>query len=322
MFLKRIAVFLLGLACAWANLASAQDWPDRPVKLVVPFPAGGAADIPARLLAEQLARIWGQSVVVENRPGAAGALGASEVARSAADGYTLFFPSGSVMTANQHIYSKLAYDPDKDFVPVSTVAAGPQVLVVPAKSPYRSAQDLIAAARKSPGKLTFGHAGVGSQSQLAAESFVSAAGIDAVAVAYKGDPPALVDLAGGVVDFCVANLAAAISHIRSGRVRALGVTSAASIVQLPGVPALADTLPDFQSRGWFGVVAPAGTPAAVVRKVNDSVREALADAGLKEKLAGLGMEAVGDTPEAMGSMMAQESARIARIVTERHLAVR
>jgi len=322
MFLKRVAVLFLGLACTCSSLASAQAWPDRPVKFVVPFPAGSATDIPARLVAEQLSRIWGQSVIVENRPGAAGALGAAEVARAAPDGYTLFFPSGSVMTTNQHIYPKLTYDPDKDFVPVTTVVAGPQVLVVPSDSPYRSVADMVAAAREAPGKLTFGHAGVGSQSHLAAENFVSAAGIDAVAVAYKGDPPALVDLAGGVVDFCVANLAAAISQIRGGRVRALAVTSAAQISQLPGVPPIADTLPGFESRGWFGIVAPAGTPDAVVRKVSVSVRQALADAGIREKLAGLGVEPVGDTPEAMGEMMARESARVARIVSERHLAVR
>src|SRR5438876_9316489 len=162
--------------------AFAQSWPQKPVRFIVPFPPGGATDISARLLGERLTQIWGQTVVIENRGGAGGGVGAAEAARATPDGYTLFFPSGSVITANQHIYAKLAYDPEKDFVPVTNVVSGPQVLAVPAGSPYKGVKELIDAECANPGKLTFGHAGIGSQTHLAAENFVNSAKIDALAV--------------------------------------------------------------------------------------------------------------------------------------------
>src|SRR5882672_2514563 len=177
--------------------AFAQSWPQKSVRFIVPFPPGGATDISARMLGQKLGDIWGQTVVIENRGGAGGGVGAAEAARAAPDGYTFFFPSGSVMTANQHIYAKLPYNPEKDFVPVTNVVSGPQVLVVAAISPYKSVKDLIDAAKAQPGRLTFGHAGIGSQTHLAAENFVNAAGINAVQVPYKGEGPSLVGLVGG-----------------------------------------------------------------------------------------------------------------------------
>src|SRR5882672_5729357 len=216
--------------------AFAQSWPQKPVRFIVPFPPGGATDISARLLGEKLTQIWGQTVVIENRGGAGGGVGAAEAARAAPDGYTLFFPSGSVMTANQHIYAKMNYDPEKDFVPVTNVVSGPQVLVVSASSPYKTVKELIDAAKAQPGRLTFGHAGIGSQTHLAAENFVNSAGINAVQVPYKGEGPSLVGLVGGDTTFAVTNVAAAIGHIGSGRLRALGVTSKGEFAQLPGVP--------------------------------------------------------------------------------------
>src|SRR3954463_10288537 len=176
---RLFALALLSLAPA---LATGQGWPQKPVRFIVPFPPGGATDISARLLGEKLSQIWGQTVVIENRGGAGGILGASEAARAAPDGYTLFFPSGSVVTANQHIYAKLNYDPERDFVPVTNVVSGPQVVAVPAGSPYKTVKDLIAGLKAHPGQLTFGHAGVGSQTHLAAENFVNTAKIDAIAV--------------------------------------------------------------------------------------------------------------------------------------------
>src|SRR5438105_2959194 len=173
--------FSLICALLISMAAAAQSWPQKPVKFIVPFPPGGATDISARLLGEKLTQIWAQTVVIENRGGAGGGVGAAEAARAAPDGYTLFFPSGSVVTANQHIYEKLNYDPEKDFIPVTSVVSGPQVLTVLASSPYKSVQDLIDAARRQPGKLTFGHAGIGSQTHLAAENFVWQAKIDALA---------------------------------------------------------------------------------------------------------------------------------------------
>src|SRR3954465_7839544 len=276
---------LLGFALLLlAGSAFAQAWPQKPVRFVVPFAPGGATDIAARMLGEKLSQVWGQSVVVENRAGAGGALGAAEVARAAPDGYTLFFPSGSVMTANQHVYAKLSYDPERDFVPVTNVVTGPQVLVVPANSPYKTVKDLIDAARANPGKLTFGHAGIGTQTHLASENFLYQAKIDAVSVPYKGEAPALAGLVGGEINFILTNMAAAIPHIQGGRIRALGVTSLSEAPQLPGVPPTAKTLPGFENAGWFGIVAPAGTPKAIVDKIYVDTRKSLEATELKARL--------------------------------------
>src|SRR5258706_3309119 len=223
--------------------AAAQSWPQKPVRFIVPFAPGGATDIAARMLGEKLTQIWGQSVLIENRAGAGGALGASEAARATPDGYTLLFPSGSVMTANQHVYAKLNYDPDRDFVPVTNVVSGPQVLVVPGASPYKSVKELIDAARANPGKLTFGHAGIGTQTHLAAENFLYQARLDGVSVPYKGEAPAMAGLIGGESNFGLTNLAAANPPLCGGRLRAPGMAITEEAAQLPGVPPIPRTLP-------------------------------------------------------------------------------
>jgi tripartite-type tricarboxylate transporter receptor subunit TctC len=316
---RKLVVFL---AFALAALqASAQAWPQKPVRFIVPFPPGGATDISARLLGEKLSEIWGQQVIIENRGGAGGGVGAAEAARAAPDGYTLFFPSGSVVTANQHVYAKLAYDPEKDFVPVTKVVAGPQVLAVPASAPYKSVKELIDAAKANPGKLTFGHAGIGSQTHLAAEAFVNAAKIDAVAVPYKGEGPALAGLAGGETNFTVTNVAATLPHIQGGRVRGLGVTSKEDVAQLPGVPPIAKTLPGFENAGWFGIVAPAGTPKEIIQKVYQDTKKALEASDLKARLYVQGLAPVGNSPEQMAKEMKEESALWARVVKERNIKV-
>src|SRR2546423_1822750 len=258
-----------------ASGASPTSWPEKPVRFIVPFPPGGATDISARLLGERLTQIWGQTVVIENRGGAGGGVGAAEAARAAPDGYTLFFPSGSVVTANQHIYAKLNYDPEKDFVPVTNVVSGPQVLVVPAGSPYKSVKALVDAAKASPGRLTFGHAGIGSQTHLAAENFLYQAKVDAGSVPHKGERPAPAGLGGGGNTFAPTHPAAAIGHINAGRLRALGITSRTEAPQLPGVPPIANTLPGFDNAGWFGIVAPAGTPREIIAKVDQDTKKAL-----------------------------------------------
>ncbi len=305
-----------------SGAAFGQSWPQKPVKFIVPFPPGGATDISARLLGERLTKIWGQTVIIENRGGAGGGVGAVEAARAAPDGYTLFFPSGSVMTANQHIYEKLAYDPVKDFVPVTTVVSGPQVLVVPASAPWKTVAELIAAAKAQPGRLTFGSAGIGSQTHLAAENFVATAGIDAVHVPYKGEGPGLAALVGGETSFLVTNIAAALVHIRSGRLRALGVTSKTEFAQLPGVPPIAKTLPGFENSGWFGIVAPTGTPRPIIDKVYRDTRQALQDPELKVRFSAQGLEPVGNSPEAMGKAMREETQLWARVVKQRNIHVR
>ena len=305
-----------------ASTAMAQSWPQKPVRFIVPFPPGGATDISARLVGEKLSQIWGQTVVIENRGGAGGSLGAAEAARAAPDGYTLFFPSGSVVTANQFIYAKLSYDPEKDFVPITKVVSGPQVLTVPSGSPFKTAKDLIDYARANPGKVTFGHAGIGSQTHLAAENFVWQAKIDAVAVPYKGEGPGLAASVAGETTFFLGNLAAALGHIQSGRLRALGVTSKDEAAQLPGVPPIGKTIPGFENNGWFGLVAPTGTPKDILQKVYMDTKKALEASDLRGRLYVQGLAPVGNPPEQMAREMKEESALWARVVKERKIEVK
>ncbi len=315
--------FALLASLAFAAAAQAQAWPSKPVKFIVPFPPGGATDISARMIGQKLGEMWGQTVVIENRGGAGGGVGAAEAARAIPDGYTLFFPSGSVVTANQHIYAKMAYNPEKDFIPVTNVVSGPQVLVVPANSPYKTTKDLVeAAARAKPGTFTFGHAGIGSQTHLAAENFVNSAKVDAVSVPYKGEGPALVGLVGGETTFAVTNLAAAIGHISSGRLRALGVTSKVEAPQLPGIPPIAATLPGFENTGWFGIVAPTGTPKDIIDKVYRDTKTALESTEMKARFFAQGMAPVGNSPEDFGRAMKAETAMWAKVVRERNISVK
>ena len=317
--MKKLFAVLCGLVLALE--AHAQAWPQKPVRFIVPFAAGGTTDIAARLLGEKLSQAWGQPVLVENRGGAAGAVGAAEAARSAPDGYTLFFPAGAVLTANQHIYAKLNYDPEKDFIPVTNVATGPQVLAVAANSPYKTVQDLINAARANPGKLNFGHAGIGSQTHLAAENFISAAKIEVQGVPYKGENPALAGLIGGETAFTVTNVAATAPQVQGGRVRALGVTSRREVPQMPGVPAIAATLPGFENSGWFGIVAPAGTPREIVHKIYLETKRALETTELKARFYAQGLTPVANTPEEFARAMKAESAMWARVVKQRNIRV-
>ena len=320
MMFAKLLISVIGVV--FAASAAAQQWPAKPVKFIVPFPPGGATDISARLVGQQLQEMWGQTVIIENRGGAGGGVGAAEAARATPDGYTFLFPSGSVLTANQHIYAKLAYNPEKDFVPVTNVVSGPQVLVVPASSPYKSVSDLLAAAKANPGKLTFGHAGIGSQIHLAGENFVNSAKVEAVAVPYKGEGPALNDLVAGQTNFMVTNVAAAIGFITQGRLRALGVTSKGEFPQLAGVPPIAKTLPGFENTGWFGIVAPTGTPRDIINKVQLDTKKALESSQLKGRFYVQGLAPVGNTPDEMGAAMKAESALWARVVRERKISVK
>ena len=320
MKVRKILSLLAGLVFAAA--AQAQAWPTKPVKFIVPFPPGGATDISARMIGQKLGEMWGQTVVVENRGGAGGGVGASEAARAAPDGYTLFFPSGSVVTANQHIYAKMSYDPEKDFIPVTNVVSGPQVLVVNSSAPFKTVKDLVDAGKANPGKFTFGHAGIGSQTHLAAENFVNSAKFDAVSVPYKGEGPSLIGLVGGETTFLVTNLAAALSHVTGGKLRALGVTSKTEAPQLPGVPPIANTLRGFENAGWFGIVAPTGTPKEIVDKVYRDTRTALESTEMKARFFAQGMAPVGNTPDDFGRAMKAETVMWAKIVRERNISVK
>jgi tripartite-type tricarboxylate transporter receptor subunit TctC len=302
--------------------AMAQSYPTKPVRFIVPFPPGGATDISARMLGQKLSEMWGQTVVIENRGGAGGSVGAAEAARAVPDGYTLFFPSGSVLTANQHIYRNLPYNPERDFIPVTNVVSGAQVLTVPASSPYKSVKALVDAARANPGKLTFGHAGIGSQTHLAAENFLYQAKIDALAIPYKGEGPGLAALVAGETNFFVGNIAASIGYINGGRLRALGVTSKDSAPQLPDVPPIGRTVPGFENYGWFGIVAPAGTPREIVQKVYQDSRKALDTTEIKARFFTQGLAPVGNSPEAMAKAMKEETELWRVVVRERKIEVK
>jgi tripartite-type tricarboxylate transporter receptor subunit TctC len=320
--IRSIARALVAALLAVPIAAAAQNWPTKPVRFIVPFSPGGATDISARLLGQKLSDTWGQTVVIENRAGAGGSVGAAEAARATPDGYTLFFPSGSVLTANQHIYKNLPYNPERDFIPVTNVVSGAQVLTVPASSPYKSVKELVDAARANPGKLTFGHAGIGSQTHLAAENFLYQAKIDALAVPYKGEGPGLAALVGGETNFFVGNIAASIGHINGGRLRALGVTSKDVAPQLPDVPPIARTVPGFENSGWFGIVAPAGTPREIVQKVYEDSRKALGTTELKARFFAQGLAPVANSPEAMAKAMKAETELWRTVVRERKISVK
>ncbi len=310
-----------GLAIA-PLLAAAQAYPSKPVRIIVPFSPGGATDIVTRLVGQGLGEIWGQTIVVENRAGAAGNIGAAEAAKSAPDGYTLLMTSGSIVTANQHIYRQMLFDPAKDLVPITNVAAGPQVVVVPPNSPYQTLRELIAAAQANPGGLNYGHAGIGSQTHLAAESFLVAAGIEVTNVPYKGEAPAVTDVVSGQLTMALPNLAAAMAFINQGKLRALAVTSKERSPQLPNVPTVAETVPGFENSGWFGLMAPAGTPQEIVAKVYRDTVRVLDATVLRARLYVQGMAPVASAPDAFASQIRTERARWAKVVQARKIEVK
>ena len=314
----RLAAALLAVLPPVAALA--QAWPTKPVKMVVPFAAGGATDVVARLLAQKLSEAWGQSVVVENRAGAGGNIGADAVAKSPPDGYTVLMASGSIVTANPHMYKTLTYDPARDLVAITNVATGPQVIAVATSVPARDLREFIAYAKANPKKVNFGSAGVGTQTHLAAENFAFSAGIDMTHVPYKGESAAITDLIGGQIQLVTPNFGAAVAFIRDGKIRALAITSRERNAQLADVPAASEVLPGFENAGWFGLLAPAGTPREVIDKIQrDSAKVLLSD-DFRGKLAQQGMVPVANTPAEFAAAIREESARWERVIRERGLA--
>ena len=318
----RRLVWLLALG-ALASVASAQPtaYPAKPVRIIVPFAPGGATDIVARLLGQKLNAAWGQQVVADNRAGASGNIGAELAAKAPPDGYTLFMTSGSVVSANQHMFRKLNWNPEKDLTAITNVASGPQIIAVHPSVPVQSVRTLIALAKAQPGALTFGSAGIGSQTHLAAENFIYTAGINAVHIPYKGEGPAMMDLVAGQIAFVTPNLPAAIGYVQQGRLRALGVTSKQRIPQLKDVPAVAETLPGFENLGWFGLMTPAGTPPAVIDKVYRDTAKALEAGDLRKRFEDLGMTPVGNSPSDFAAAIREESARWAKVIRARKLEV-
>ena len=324
MMTKRQTLALLACALASATLpaanaqAPAASWPSKPIRWVVPFPPGGAMDAIARTLGEKAGKTLGQPFVIENKPGAGGNIGADFVAKQPGDGYTLMITSIGMAT-NKPLYGKLSYDPIKDFAPVSLLAVVPNVLVTNATQPdVKTAKDVIAAARKTPGKLTYASAGNGTSIHLAGEVFTSLAQVDMLHVPYKGSGPAVSDLLGGQVNYMFDSITSARPHIESGKLRALGVTTAKRSKTLPNVPTLAEAgLPGYEVSPWFAVFMPAATPKDIVAKVNAALLEAMKDPDVVKRFETIGAEPVGSTPEEMAQHLARESERWTKLIQER-----
>jgi tripartite-type tricarboxylate transporter receptor subunit TctC len=312
------AVFLLAAA---PNVLQAQNYPVRPVRVVVPFSPGGATDIVTRIVAQRLSESWSQTVVIDNRAGAGGNIGGDIVAKAQPNGYTLLMTSGSIVTANPHMYRKMPFKPQIDLAAVTNVAGGPQVVVVHPSFPGKNLKELVTLARARPKTINFGSAGVGTQTHLAAENLVSAAGIDVTHVPYKGEGPALADLVGGQIQFATPNLSAAIGFVQQGKLRALGVTSKERATQLPDVPTVAETLPGFENLGWFGFMVPRGTPQAVIDAIYRDTAKVLQLPEIRSRFEQLGMEPVGNRPHEFARAIKEESARWAKIIGERKLYV-
>jgi tripartite-type tricarboxylate transporter receptor subunit TctC len=306
---------LLAAALAAAPLAAWAAFPERPLRLIVPFPAGGAADLMARGLAQHLGEQLGQQVVIDNRGGAGGTLACEIVARAPADGYTLLFGTMGTQAINPALYSKLRYDPLKDFSPIALTHITPRVLVVGPSVKARNVGELIALARAKAGQLTYGSAGNGSSSHLSGALFESLAGVDLVHVPYKGSAPLLTDLLAGGLDATFDSFTVYEEHIRSGRVRALAVTSRTRMAALPQVPTLAEAgLHGYEVSNWLGVLAPAGTPKEVVTALHAAVIRAMSDAGMKRQLTALGIEPATSTPDEFSALIRSEIPKWARLV--------
>lgn len=318
-FTRRHALAAALLLATGAPALAQDAWPNKPVRIVVPFAPGGSTDVLARLVGQRLGALWGQTVVMENRAGAGGNIGADLVAKSAADGYTLLFASGSI-TINPSLYKKMPFDTKKDLQPITNVAQGPMLVVVQDASPYKTLKDLIAAAKAKPGGINFASAGVGSQVHLAAENFADAAGVDIQHVPYKGESLGFNDLIAGQVQMMVGNYAAAAALVGPNRLRALAVTSKQRVPQMPDLPTAHEAgLPGFENIGWFGMFAPAGTPGAVIAKVQRDVAQVMAETEVKARLYVQGMTPVVSSTSDFTKQLDQELERWAKVVAARKL---
>ena len=311
------------LACMAAALAlstSAYAWPDKTVTLVVPFPPGGATDTLARTLTPKLQERFKQTVIVDNKAGATGTIGATFVKRAPADGYTLLVTSLGPLVMAPHLLSKVAYDAGKDFDYLTVAVQAPNVLVVPAASPYKSVAELIAAEKAQPGKLTFASAGNGTSDHLSAELFWLQSGTSGLHVPYKGAAPAITDLLGGQIDAAFQNINNVIQYIHAGKLRVLAIASAKRSPLLPGTPTLAESgVKDAEVNSWQGVVAPKGLSPEVKAQIHAALMEALADPQVKQKFVDMGFELVGNTPDQFSAYQASESVRWKKLIETRKI---
>ncbi len=318
---RRAAVAAACVSAATAALlplsAGAQNYPAKTITIIVPFAAGGTTDILARIVAQGMGSELGQPVVVDNRAGAGGNIGGQLAARAPADGYTLFMGTVGTHAINAALYKKMPFDPIKDFAPLTRVANVPNLLVANPSQPFKTVPELIAYAKAHPGKINFGSSGSGSSIHLSGELFKSMAKVDMQHVPYKGSAPAVTDLLGNQIAIMFDNMPSAIQHVRSGKLRAIAVTTATRSPELPDVPTVAESgVPGYEATSWFGMFAPAGTPAPVVAKLNATIVKVLAQPEIKKKLAEQGAEAAGETPEQFAAFIQKESVKWGKVVKE------
>ena len=312
----RLAAVLILL---WTSPLAAQPYPTKPIRVVVPFAAGGIADLYARIIGARVTDAWGQPVVIENRTGAGGNIGADAVAKSPPDGYTLVMSALGPHAVNVSLFAKMPYDPVRDFAPIALVLEAEGLLVVHPSIPVNSVGDLITHARSNPGKLTFASAGMGTASHLAGELFKSMAQVDMVHVPYKGSGPSFQDLLANVVSLTSDSVVQALPYIRQGQLKALAVLGPKRLAVLPDVPTVGETVVGYELTNWFGLVAPVATPKDVLAKIHADTAKVLQQAEVREKFATMGADAVGNSPEEFGRQMKNDSAKWARIIQEANI---
>jgi tripartite-type tricarboxylate transporter receptor subunit TctC len=315
--MKLAAIFSALALAAWTPHAAAQAYPVKPVRIIVAQGAGSATDVAARVIGQRMAGLLGQQVVVDNRPGAGGLLGTEIAAKSPPDGYTLIFANISTHGVNPALYRKMPYDAIKDFAPISMASTTPNVLIVHPSIPAKTTKEFIAFIKARPGQLNAATPGNGSSQHLATELFkLMAGGLNTLHVPYKGSGPAITALMTGEVSYMIPTLTLSLPHIRAQKVRALAVTALKPIGDLPGVPPLADTLPGYEVLSWYGFAAPAGTPQAVITRINEATAAVLAMPEVRKSLAGVGMDAQPSTPEQFGAFIRAEVAKWTRVANE------
>jgi len=314
------ASFILVVMVSLAPVVMGQQaYPNKPVRIIVPYPPGGTADIVGRTIAEKLGVIWGQPVIVENRAGAGGTIGVDAVAKAAPDGYTMVLGVTGPLTIAPGINAQLAYDPLRDLVPITLVAAVPSLIAIHPSVPARDLKELIALAKSQPGKLTFASAGTGTSVHIAGELLKSMADVDILHVPYKGGVPALNDLMGGQVSMIIENMPQLLPQVRAGKIRALAVTTLQRSPALSELPAVAEILPGYEATTWFGLLAPAKTPQQIVRKVQIDIAKISLLPDVKEKFTGLGADVIASTPEAFAMHIRSELVRFSKVIKDANI---
>jgi tripartite-type tricarboxylate transporter receptor subunit TctC len=309
----RKLLFLIA-ASVFTTLAAAEEWPSKPVKFYVAGAAGSAPDIIARLIGDGLAKIWGQQVIIDNRPGAAGNLGTAAAARAPADGYNILFGQAAPLALNQHTFKSLPFDPEKDLVPVVAIGLSPMMIAVNNDLPVKNVAELIALAKAQPGKVNFGTSSQRNIPHLAGEMLASMAGVKLTHVPYKSNAQAAAETASGLTQVYIDGIPPMRAHMQAGRLRVIAVSSAKRLSNFPDIPAVAETLPGFEFGGWFAILAPTGTPKEVVARVNKDVNTVLASPAMSERQLGFGIYGGGGTPQALAEFLRRERESYGRAV--------